>query len=247
MQDRQVVELYENRCCVCYVPLWQERKGRLRRTCSAACRQRLYRMRKGKRERKKKRAAGPTGAAFKRAGTVCPMCGGPMEQPARGRKRKTCSEKCRKRLWRRQNPRCLVCGKHFKMAKYRKEQHYCSEKCKKQAAHYKKQQAKRERAWAEIAWYRPEWLPRKGSGYREETIPWEAGEKEAVVREREPKPNYRPDPEAEEARRKAEEEAAEAEFEAWVAEWKEKTRIEEETRRLTDDLLFDESKWWDWG
>ncbi len=43
--DQQTVELFENRCCVCYVPIPQYRHGRLRRTCSAACRQKLYRMR----------------------------------------------------------------------------------------------------------------------------------------------------------------------------------------------------------
>jgi predicted nucleic acid-binding Zn ribbon protein len=189
-ENKQTIELYENQCCVCFMVIEQKKKGRLRRTCSAACRQKLYRMRhqKPKVDRPKKEIK-PIGVVMK-AGTHCPVCGKPMEQPERGRKRKTCSEKCRKRLWRQQTPRCLVCGKHFKIAKYQKEQKYCSEQCRWRAVKMQQRQRQRERDYAELAGYRPEWLPRPGSGYRQEVIPWLDGEAAAVVREREPEPNY---------------------------------------------------------
>jgi predicted nucleic acid-binding Zn ribbon protein len=238
--EQQTIELYENRCCVCHVAFWQKPRGRLRRTCSAACRQKLYRMRhqKPKVERQQKEIK-PIGVVME-AGTHCPVCGEPMEQPERGRKRKTCSEKCRKRLWRQQNPRCLVCGKHFKMAKYQKEQKYCSEQCRWQAAKLQQRQRQREQDFAELAGYRPEWLPRPGSGYREEMVPWEGDEQEAVVREREPEPNYERAMMTE-AEKLAEQAAIAAEEQARALEQAEQAR---KARRLAWELLEDESKWW---
>jgi predicted nucleic acid-binding Zn ribbon protein len=136
---RQVVEFVESRCAVCYAPIPQVRGGRLRRTCSDACRQKLYRLRKG---RKKKREAAT--APAKRPKRTCPVCGKPLVQPATGRKRKTCSDRCRKRLWRRQHPRCLMCGKRFKMAKNKQEQMYCSKHCRWRGLKLRQRQAQRE-------------------------------------------------------------------------------------------------------
>jgi len=255
MQDNQeTIELFENQCCVCFVPFWQKRRGRLRRTCSRACRQKLYRMRRGD--------ARPTAAASEvpeeqrrvygkrmpRIGTVCPVCQKPLEQPATGRKRSTCSERCRKRLWRWQHPRCLACGKRFVMAKWQKEQKYCSDRCRERAFKAQQRQRAREKAWAEAAGYRPEWMPRQGSGYREEIVPWESDEKAAVTRASKANPNRLPEG------FKDEEEWAESGYAR-------SPRVEppaeaasppvppapkpRDMKRYWHDLLVDESKWRD--
>jgi hypothetical protein len=265
--DQQDVELFENRCCVCFVPIPQYRHGRLRRTCSAACRQKLYRMRRKPitydTPNERVTCASPTGSpdgsrgegrmdsgkeARRRAAQVCPACGGPISQPARGRKRKTCSARCRQRLWRRRNPRCLVCGKHFKMAKRQREQKYCSKQCKWRAGNAWQRQRERAKARVEMAHYRPEWMPRAGSGYRREAIPWEGGEAAAVVAARKPEPNYWERNLWEDGAQGAgEDEAArraEAERQAQMAEREKELRRQREARRVAYELLEDESKWW---
>lgn len=254
MQDeQQSVELYENRCCVCYVPFWQIKGGRLRRTCSAACRQKLYRMRRGEREKKGRKPPKLVRFSIRRPGATCPVCEGPMEQPAHGRKRKTCGQGCRMKLWRQQHPRCLICGRRFKLAQRRKEWKYCSKRCQWRAAKLQQQQRKREKAWAEVAGYRPDWLPRPGSGYREEMIPWEGEEKSAVIREREPEPNYwdrerwGDDPEVDMVEAERRQMAKKAEE---VAAQREQERLaEEEARRRAKywrTLLEGQRGWKDW-
>jgi predicted nucleic acid-binding Zn ribbon protein len=247
--DGQVVTFSESRCAVCHTPIWQVRGGRLRRTCSAACRQKLYRMRRGKAPRKsgvdRAQAAAPK-VTRKRVRTTCPVCGERMVQPPTGRKRKTCSERCRKRLWRQQHPRCLMCGKRFTIVRYQKEQKFCSKRCKWRANKLMQQQAQREKAIAEAAVHRPDWLPRPGEGYRAERIPWEGGEAVAVIRKRRPHPHYRVSEEEKEAERKAEEAQEEAEWAARVAAYEAEARRKREAERVRDDLLVDESKWRDW-
>lgn len=126
------------------------------------------------------------------------------------------------------------------MARYQKEQKYCSEQCRWQAAKLQRRQRQREQDFAELAGYRPEWLPRPGSGYREEVIPWLEGEAEAVVREREPEPNYERAMMTE-AEKLAEQAAIAAEEQARALEQAEQAR---KARRLAWELLEDESKWW---
>lgn len=249
MEDEpQTIELFENVCCVCFVPFWQERRGRLRRTCSHACRQELYRIRRGEKRKQARRKRAeieetPTkGARLPRIRTKCPVCGEPIAQPAHGRKRKTCSERCRKRLWRRTHPRCLMCGKRFRLAKWRKDWKYCSKHCRWKGIKMMARARRREKAWAKVASYRPFWMPRKGSGYRKEVIPWEAGEEEAVVREREPKPNYRREYETEEERLAA----RAAEWAAELKQMREESERIEKARRLAQELLEDDTKWWRW-
>lgn len=105
-----------------------------------------------------------------------------------------------------------------------------------------RRQRQRERDFAELAGYRPEWMPRQGSGYREEIIPWLDGEEEAaaVVREREPEPNYEWAMKTEEERL-AEEAAIAREQQTRALEQAEQAR---KARRLAWELLEDESKWW---
>jgi hypothetical protein len=135
-----------------------------------------------------------------------------------------------------------MCGKHFKLAKYQIQKKYCSKQCRDRAAQMQKRQRQRERDYAELAGYRPEWLPRKGSGYREEVIPWLDGEAAAVVREREPEPNYECEWDVKtEEERLAEEAAILAEERAQAIERAEQAR---KARRLAWELLEDESKWW---
>jgi predicted nucleic acid-binding Zn ribbon protein len=241
---RQVVEFVESRCAVCYVPIPQVRGGRLRRTCSAACRQKLYRLRKGKAARKRKGKAAT--APAKRPKKTCPVCGEPLVQPATGRKRKTCSERCRKQLWRRQHPRCLMCGKRFTMVKYQKERKYCSKHCRWRGLKLRQRQAQREKAIAEAALHRPDWLPRPGEGYRAERIPWEGSEDEAVIRKRRPRPYYRMSEEEKEAKRREEEAREEAEWEARVAAYEAEARKKQAAEQMAHDLLLDEWKWREW-
>jgi ribosomal protein S27E len=251
-EKRQTVELFENQCAVCYRVFVQRRGGRLRRTCSAACRQKLYRMRHRKQVDEDQEKAGneqppeKEKRVFPRVETTCPVCGAALVQPWTGRKRKTCSESCRKRLWRQQNPRCLVCGKTFTPSRFQKEQKYCSAKCRGRAREALRRQRELARRREELGNYRPEWLPRPGSGYREEVVPWEGDEQEAVIRERKPEAIYRETPEEEEARRKAEEERLEAEWKAQAKAYREERRRLREAERMGYDLLVDESKWWDW-
>lgn len=104
---------------------------------------------------------------------------------------------------------------------------------------------KLEEAWAEMAGYRPDWLPRRGSGYREEEVPWKGeNEKEAVIREREPEPNYEGGAAGYGAARSEAEMMAE--MAAQTAEAEEAARQAREGRRLAWELLEDESKWWGW-
>ena len=107
-------------------------------------------------------------------------------------------------------------------------------------------QREREQEWAEMAHYRPLWLPKAGSGYQEEAIPWEGDEKAAVVRKRRVKPNYEVMVEEEELEQTEVEEEMEGGSREEMDEWKEDTKKKEADKRLTYDLLFDESKWWDW-
>lgn len=237
-----VVELYENRCAVCYVPFFQKRRGRLRRTCSDACRQKLYRMRhqtktQGSSEEVEAHQVARTGRG---KGETCPECGGEMIQPKTGRRRKTCSEACRKRRWRRENPKCLVCGKRFKRNKYQKVHLYCSKQCKWRAQKMRERQRVREKEYAKMASYRPDWLPRPGEGYRTEKVPWPEGlgEQEAVLREREPEPNYTPETEAVKMARRREEE--QRQIEETLAE----IERQKKARELAWELLGDNDLWW---
>ena len=247
--EQSTIEFYEHYCAVCHAPIQQVAGGRLRRTCSAACRQKLYRMRKGKAPRK--RTAGAVQAVAPeatraRVRTTCPVCGERLVQPPTGRKRKTCSERCRKRLWRRQHPRCLMCGKRFTMAWHQKEQKYCSPRCRWRANKLQQRQAQREKAITAAAVYRPDWLPTPGTGYREERIPWEGEEDEAVLWQRKPRPHYRVSEEEKEAKRKAEEERQEAAWRAEAAAYRDELRRKRAAEQLWYDLLVDESKWREW-
>jgi hypothetical protein len=196
-----IIELHENQCAVCLKPYFQKRRGRLRRTCCGACRQKLYRMRK---KITNPSAAGTgvpgggegeDGKAIKRRNRVrvarkCPECGTAIQQPERGRKRKTCSDRCRKRMWRRLNPPCLLCRKRFKPERYQGSHLFCSEECRYKARDMKKTEKRRERLAAAFRGNRPAWLPKPGSGYRQEIAPWAKDEAEAVIRSRAARPVY---------------------------------------------------------
>lgn len=238
----QTIELFEYYCCVCYGWIDQTKGGRLRRTCSARCRQKLYRMRKGQPDKPahERRETAPAMATWKPGS--CPVCGEPIPQPKQGRKRKTCSQSCRMKLWRLENPRCIVCRKRYTRTPNQKVHLYCSKSCKRTMQQMRRRQRAREREWAKLASYRPDWWPRPGSGYREEAIPWEGDEEEAVVREREPEPRY------DEPTKTREEELAERAA-AEAARWAE-VRAENERKRkaqeLARELLEDDTKWWRW-
>ena len=73
-------------------------------------------------------------------GMTCPLCGGAITQPGKGRKRKFCTARCR-RLWWSQHPNalnkseeaiyistCGCCGKEFKTYG-KKDRKYCSRDC----------------------------------------------------------------------------------------------------------------------
>ena len=119
-------------------------------------------------------------------------------------------------------------------------QYYCSEQCGGRAKGLQKMQKRRERAIAEISGYRPSWMPRVGSGYREEVVPCQDGVVE-VVREREPKPNYeRPVMDAE---RRAQEAAEHAAYIAeQMAEIEEEKKQRKAAKKFIHDL-FDDSLW----
>ena len=248
------IEFYENQCCICFAPFWQKRRGRLRRTCSQACRQKLYLMRRSHLKEQESVEAVPSRAETKhkfrrthqRVLTHCPVCGEEMSQAKRGRKRKTCSDRCRKWLWRYENPRCMVCGKTFKMPKFQKQQKYCSSRCRSHAWEaFKRTQeiAKRREALGNS---RPFWMPRLGSGYRKEVFPEMIGETSAIWYEREPEANYEP-PDPIEERRKAEAEEAEEvrKIQTEVADIKrrrEEARIAKERHKT---LWEDDTLWWE--
>jgi len=83
-------------------------------------------------------------------------------------------------------------------------------------------------------------LPRPGSGYREEIIPWEEEQEEpVVVRERKPEPNYE---------REIDELMWERDRDAYLAEQIEETekaiREAKKARALARELLGDNRKWW---
>jgi hypothetical protein len=83
-------------------------------------------------------------------------------------------------------------------------------------------------------------LPRPGSGYREEIIPWEEDQEEpVVVRERQPEPNYE---------RGLDEQTGERDRDAYLAEQMEETkkaiREAKKARALAHELLGDDRKWW---
>ncbi len=70
----------------------------------------------------------------------CPVCGGLLIQPERGRRRKFCSDQCKKQWWNdkwRQEGRfngrlavCEYCGKRFVAVKERHdERRFCSREC----------------------------------------------------------------------------------------------------------------------
>lgn len=68
--------------------------------------------------------------------TICPTCGEPFEQPETGRKRKYCSEECRRRYWAAHPEKqnlvthtyvCQFCGQEFQSAT--KDRKYCSTVC----------------------------------------------------------------------------------------------------------------------
>ena len=73
-------------------------------------------------------------------GRKCPVCGGPLLQSVRGRRRKFCSDQCKKQWWNdkwRQEGRfrgrlaeCENCGKWFIAVKERHgERRFCSREC----------------------------------------------------------------------------------------------------------------------
>ena len=73
-------------------------------------------------------------------GKACLWCGKELEQPVTGRRKKFCSEKCRREWWKAHPEKinrketafyekeCVYCGKHFK-AYGNKERRYCSHGC----------------------------------------------------------------------------------------------------------------------
>ena len=74
-------------------------------------------------------------------GKTCPLCGTPIEQPpGKGRKKKFCSDKCRREWWNKHPgagnkndsafypATCSCCGKDFK-AYGNKHRKYCSRDC----------------------------------------------------------------------------------------------------------------------
>ena len=71
-------------------------------------------------------------------GVLCPQCGKTIEQPARGRKRRFCSEACRRAYW-HSHPEegnksalyhltCACCGREF-LSYGNKNRKYCSREC----------------------------------------------------------------------------------------------------------------------
>jgi hypothetical protein len=139
--------------------------------------------------------------------------------------------------WRYRNPICLVCGRRFVLAKHQREQKYCSRECAWRASKAMQRQREREQQWVEDRKARPLWLPRIGSGYREEVLVRTPGEAAEVVREREAHPNYQ-----------VESDEVEPEIvsrEAEVVTPDEAPPLpDEKARRLAYELLEDESKWW---
>lgn len=194
--ERETIELYENMCAVCGVPFFQKARGRLRRTCSDRCRQKLYRIRHTERGVEQRRADPDAEMRERysekhrivpRVATECPVCGGEIVQAATGRKRKTCSAKCRQKLWRYEHPRCLMCSKRFTAKKGLRNVRYCSYECQTAAYTAMRRVRRYVRNNAAYRHYRPNWWATRHSGYREESVPWgRGGEGEAVVRERKP-------------------------------------------------------------
>ena len=73
-------------------------------------------------------------------GNICPNCCKPITQPLKGRRKKFCSEKCRRDWW-KEHPekaaqkdtaqyhlKCTYCGKEF-VSYGNKNRKYCSHKC----------------------------------------------------------------------------------------------------------------------
>ena len=72
--------------------------------------------------------------------SFCPQCGAAVEQNARGRRKKFCSDHCRMK-WNHRNPRpenwtgtrtavCPICGKEFlAYREYKTKRKYCSRAC----------------------------------------------------------------------------------------------------------------------
>jgi hypothetical protein len=149
------------------------------------------------------------------------------------------------------------------MKKRQKNDRYCGERCEWRADNARRTQRKREKAWAAMAGYRSEWMPSRGSGYREERVPWERDERSAVVRERTARPNRLPEgfkseadfeirpwwEQPREAEPAAESETVErtaTETPAPPALREQPTPKPRDMERYWHDLLIDESKWRDW-
>jgi len=165
------------RCAYCGTRIKQPLTGRMRRTCSAKCRQAIYRQRHPDRvmrtrlaERRKRRQQARESGEW--AEGHCLVCTQPITQPAQGRKRKTCSDACRKKLWRQLNPVCAYCKQRYKLKHHKTHRRYCSDECQ-QAAYNERRRRQTRRRWAQKNQrYRTYWIRGRGVARRAEEIPW---------------------------------------------------------------------------
>jgi hypothetical protein len=74
-----------------------------------------------------------------------------------------------------------MCGKRFKPAPRHRDQKFCSEACRLEADLLRRRVMRKRREAERASLRRPYWWPRRGSGYREEAIPWAPGSREAKV------------------------------------------------------------------
>lgn len=176
--QKDTIEFFEGRCCVCFRPMIQKETGRPRLTCSDRCRSTLKRMRNKGKDPVKTLAGAKLKDGEMTEGEgynapvvgLCLTCGKAIRQAKTGRRRETCSNACRQKLWRLRHPVCPACGKRFAVTPGQARMRYCSTACKvrvRLARRWIEELKRRERKYAR----RPEWWPAKGTGWRMEAVP----------------------------------------------------------------------------
>jgi len=165
------------RCAYCGTRIKQPETGRMRRTCSAKCRQAIYRQRHPDRimrtrlaERRKRKLESKKRGEW--APGHCLVCAQPITQPKQGRPRQTCSDACRKKLWRQRNPKCVHCKQRYKLSRNDPRRLYCTLKCKRQAELNRKRRKRRRKLAEKNQRYRTYWIRRRGTVRRAEQPPW---------------------------------------------------------------------------
>jgi len=169
MDQPDIIAFYENQCCICLKPFEQKRGCSKRLTCSGGCRQRLHRLR----HPRSKQSATP-GTTNANDESRCRVCGAGFQQARTGRRRQTCSDACRKRWFRQQNPHCVVCKQAFRRAARQPGKIYCGVKCRDAMVSRRRWQRELERRKQEQGGYRPTWIPTSGSAYAVEELPAQA-------------------------------------------------------------------------